>query len=170
MKFNKYQLAAAGIAVAIIVIVVFTQRSDWDANKYILSADDQGNLVPKSEKYFDDKEKALIASVDQKIAAVNNKIRTVENNINQQRTDFNDRARHVDRHFATKNEFNRLDSWSRTVGPWADARFQRAGDYVRRGQNYRVFSGNNQQLHHWGSDVKADGNSSSQGYRIWRMI
>lgn len=59
MKFNKYQLAAAGIAVVIIVIVVFTQRSDWDANKYILSADDAGNLNPVSESYFDNKEKEL---------------------------------------------------------------------------------------------------------------
>lgn len=69
MKLNKYQLAAAGIAVVIIVIGVFTQRSDWDANKFILSADGQGNLAPRSEKYFDDKEKALIATVKQKIDA-----------------------------------------------------------------------------------------------------
>lgn len=126
MKFNKYQLVAAGIVLAIIVIVVFTQRSDWDANKYILSADDAGNLEPKSEKYFDDKEKALIAAVDRKIAAVDNKV-------NIQRRDFNNRAGHVDRHFATKGEFNRLDAWSRTVGPWADARYQPKGNYQAAG-------------------------------------
>lgn len=67
MKFNKYQLVAAGIAVAILVIVVFTQRSDWDANKFILSADGQGNLEPKSEKYFENQEKKLLSNVDTKL-------------------------------------------------------------------------------------------------------
>jgi hypothetical protein len=138
MKFNKYQLAAAGIAVAIIVIVVFTQRSDWDANKYILSADSQGNLVPKSEKYFDDKEKALIASVDQKIAAVNNRVTSVDNKVNVQRRDFNNRASHVDRHFTPRSDFNRLDAWSRTVGPWGDARFQPKGNYVEYGKAFNL--------------------------------
>lgn len=118
MKFNKYQLAAAGIAVVIIVIFMFRQRSDWDANKFILSADDQGNLVPKSEKYFDDKEKALLASVDQKIAAVNsrisgvdNRVTTVDNKVNTQRRDFNQQIINTDRVFATKADVNRLDRW-----------------------------------------------------------
>jgi len=57
MKFNKYQLAAAGIALVIIIIIVFTQRSDWNKNRFILSADDQGNLNPVSESYFENKEK-----------------------------------------------------------------------------------------------------------------
>ena len=70
MKFNKYHLAA-GAGLVIILIVVFVQRSDWDSNKYILSADDAGNLEPKSEKYFDDKEKALLNTVNQKNAALN---------------------------------------------------------------------------------------------------
>lgn len=133
MKFDKYKLASAvGIALVIIVIVVFTQRSDWDANKYILSADDSGNLEPKSEKYFDDKEKALLAAVDQKIAAVNSRITGVDNKVNVQRRDFNNRAGHVDRHFATKAEFNRLDAWHRGLGAWTDGRYQPKGDYVRK--------------------------------------
>jgi hypothetical protein len=138
MKLNKYQLAAAGIALAIIVIVVFTQRSYWDANKYILSADDAGNLEPKSEKYFDDKEKALLATVDQKIAAVNNRITSVDNKVDIQRRDFNNRAGHVDRHFTPRSDFNRLDAWHHTVGPWADARFQAKGNYVQYGRDIHL--------------------------------
>jgi len=138
MKFNKYQLAAAGITVAIIVIVVFTQRSDWDANKFILSADGEGNLEPKSEQYFDDKEKALFATVDQKIAAVNNRISGVDNKVNVQRRDFNNRAAHVDRHFTPRSDFNRLDAWSRTVGPWADGRYQPKGHYVQYNTDFHL--------------------------------
>lgn len=136
MKFDKYKLASAvGIALVIIVIIVFTQRSDWDANKYILSADNEGNLEPKSEKYFDDKEKALLASVDAKIAAVNNRISGVDNKVNVQRTDFNNYKGAADRHFSTKAEFNRLDAWHRGLGAWTDARYQRKGNYQPAG-NY----------------------------------
>ena len=71
MKFNKYNIGAAGAVLVIILIVVFVRRSDWDSSKYILSADDAGNLEPKSEKYFDDKEKALLTRVDQKNSALN---------------------------------------------------------------------------------------------------
>src|SRR5210317_247321 len=129
MKRGVY--IALALALVITLIVVFTQRSDWDANKFILSADGEGNLEPKSEQYFDDKEKALFATVDQKIAAVNNRISGVDNKVNVQRRDFNNRAAHVDRHFTPRSDFNRLDAWSRTVGPWADGRYQPKGHYVQ---------------------------------------
>jgi hypothetical protein len=129
----------------VILIVVFTQRSDWDADRFILSADSEGNLDPVSEKYFADNEKALLASVDTRIAAankritdVNNRVSSVDHKVNVQRTDFNNRAGHVDRHFATKAEFNRLDAWSRTVGPWGDGRFQPKGNYVQYGRAFHL--------------------------------
>lgn len=56
MKIDKYYIAA-GVALLVILIVVFTQRSDWNANRFILSADSKGNLTPVSESYFDGEEK-----------------------------------------------------------------------------------------------------------------
>lgn len=167
MKFNKYYIGA-GVVLVIILIVVFTQRSDWDANRYILSADNEGNLEPKSEKYFDDKEKALLASVDAKIAAVNNRVTSVnnrvtsvDNKVNVQRRDFNNRAGHVDRHFTTKTEFKQLGDF---IGPWADER------YIKRGEHYKIFDAANQQLIRWGDNVKADGGDSRATHRIWRIV
>lgn len=56
MQFNKYYLAAAAAVLVIILFIVFSQRSDWDSNRYILSADDDGNLNPISESYFQNEE------------------------------------------------------------------------------------------------------------------
>ena len=69
MKINPYYIAA-GVALLIILIVVFTQRSDWDAANYILSADAEGNLTPVSESYFDGEEKKLMEKVDGKLRAL----------------------------------------------------------------------------------------------------
>jgi hypothetical protein len=60
MKLNKYHIGAAGIAVVIIVVIVFRQRSDWNRNRFILSADSEGNLNPVSESYFENKENEAI--------------------------------------------------------------------------------------------------------------
>ena len=67
MKIDKYYIAG-GVAILVILIVVFTQRSDWDANKFILSADSKGNLTPVSESYFEDQEKKIMEKVDRKVA------------------------------------------------------------------------------------------------------
>ena len=67
MKIDKYYIAG-GVAILVILIVVFTQRSDWDANKFILSADSKGNLTPVSEKYFEDQEKKIMEKVAGKVA------------------------------------------------------------------------------------------------------
>ena len=75
MKINKYYGAAALLTV--ILIVVFTQRSEWNANKFILSADSEGNLDPKSEAYFDAKEKAFLAKVDAKLAQVDKNTKAI---------------------------------------------------------------------------------------------
>jgi len=69
MKFNVYYIAAF-VAVAIIVIVVFTQVSEWDTSRYILSADDSGNLAPISEKYFKDQEDRIMKLVNDKLKNV----------------------------------------------------------------------------------------------------
>ena len=70
MKFNKYHIGAAGAVLLIILIVVFVLRSDWDANKYILSADYAGNLNPLSESYFANKERDLKAHVTNEVKTV----------------------------------------------------------------------------------------------------
>ncbi len=61
---------AALVAVAIIVIVVFTQRSDWDLNRYILSADSEGNLNSVPEQYFKDQEDRIMKLVNDKLKNV----------------------------------------------------------------------------------------------------
>jgi hypothetical protein len=129
----------------VILIVVFTQRSDWDADKFILSADSEGNLDPVSEKYFDDNEKALLASVDTKIAAankritdVNNRVSSVDHKVNVQRTDFNNRNGHVDRHFATNARVDGIQRWADSVGAWVDARYQPRGSYVTYGKPFHL--------------------------------
>jgi len=136
MKINNYYIGLALVSV-VILIVVFTQRSDWGADKFILSTDSEGNLDPVSEKYFDDNEKALLASVDTRIAAANkritdviNRVSSVDNKVNVQRRDFNNRNGHVDRYFATKAEFNRLDAWSNTVLPYVDKYYVRKNSQV----------------------------------------
>ena len=58
------------VNVVIILIVVFVRRSDWDANKYILSADSEGNLNPVSESYFESNEKKHIAEVNDLIGTL----------------------------------------------------------------------------------------------------
>ena len=69
MNFNLYYIAAFA-AVAIIIIVVFTQRSKWDLDRYILSADNTGNLKPISEKYFKDQEDRIMKLVNDKLKNV----------------------------------------------------------------------------------------------------
>ena len=69
MKIDPYY-ASAGIALVVILVILFTQRSNWNKDKFILSADDSGNLSPISEEYFDNKEKALLAKVDAKLVGV----------------------------------------------------------------------------------------------------
>lgn len=69
MKFNMYYIAAF-VAVAIIVIVVLTQRSEWDLDRYILSADNSGNLKPIPEKYFKDQEDRIMKLVNDKLKNV----------------------------------------------------------------------------------------------------
>jgi len=64
MKLNKYHIGAAGIAVVIIVVIVFRQRSDWNRNRFILSADSEGNLNPVSESYFENKENEAIKKLE----------------------------------------------------------------------------------------------------------
>ena len=80
MKINKYYIAA-GVALLVILIVVFTQRSDWDENNFILSADNKGNLTPISEKYFEDEEKRLIKVVNTKLAEISNRVGAVANRV-----------------------------------------------------------------------------------------
>lgn len=63
MKFNNYQLAAAGIAVAIIIIFALIQRSDWNEDNYIIVADENGNLSSKSEGYFKNKEQNVVSTL-----------------------------------------------------------------------------------------------------------
>jgi hypothetical protein len=63
MKLNKYHIGAAGAVLVIILIVVFIQRSEWDKNRFILSADSEGNLNPVSESYFESNEKKHIGEV-----------------------------------------------------------------------------------------------------------
>lgn len=65
MKFNKYQLAAAGIAVAIIIIFALIQRSYWNEDNYLIVADENGNLSSKSESYFKNKEQSVVERIDQ---------------------------------------------------------------------------------------------------------
>lgn len=149
MKINKYY-AALAVLLAIVLITAFTQRSNWDADKFILSADDSGNLRPISEKYFADKEKALLVSVDTKlavvneriadvdnkvddkeksiltnvatkIAAVNKRITDLDNKVNVQRGDFNNRNSHVDRHFATNVRVDDIQRLANTVSTGLDA-------------------------------------------------
>lgn len=67
MKIDKYYIAA-GVALLVILIVVFTQRSDWNADRFILSADSKGNLTPVSESYFEGEEKRMKGVVDGKVA------------------------------------------------------------------------------------------------------
>ena len=69
MKIDKYYIAA-GVALLVILIVVFTQRSDWNADRFILSADSKGNLTPVSESYFDGEEKKLMEKVDGKLRSL----------------------------------------------------------------------------------------------------
>ena len=79
MKINPYY-ASAGIALVVILITLFTQRSNWNKDKFILSADDSGNLSPISEEYFDNKEKALLAKVDAKLAQVDKNKKDIKAN------------------------------------------------------------------------------------------
>ena len=69
MKINPYYIAG-GVALLVILIVVFTQRSDWDANRFILSADSKGNLTPVSESYFEDQEKKIMEKVAEKMRSL----------------------------------------------------------------------------------------------------
>lgn len=69
MKINKYY-AAFAVLLAIVLIAAFIQRSDWDADRYILSADNSGNLKPISEKYFKDQEDRIMKLVNDKLKNV----------------------------------------------------------------------------------------------------
>ena len=60
----------AALAAVAIVIVVFTQRSDWDLNRYILSADNEGNLNSVPEQYFKDQEDRIMKLVNDKLKNV----------------------------------------------------------------------------------------------------
>jgi len=131
MKFNKYHIGIAGAVLVIILIVVFSQRSDWDANKFILSADNQGNLNPVSEKYFDDKEKALLAAVDQKIATANQKIATANQKIatvNKELSAVEVRVKAVEKPVVF---------WENNLWTMADSRYQRKGNYQPLGNYVR---------------------------------
>ncbi len=73
MKLTNYQLGAAAVLVLLAVIAVFVQRSNWNRDRYILSADNAGNLKPVSEKYFEDKQKAFenrLNIMEKKVAPV----------------------------------------------------------------------------------------------------
>ncbi len=80
MKLNSYQLGAAAALAFLVVIAVFVQRSNWNRDRYILSADNAGNLISVSEAYFDSKEKALLAKVDAKLAQVDKNTRGIKEN------------------------------------------------------------------------------------------
>tara|TARA_B110000902_G_C13825810_1_gene405499 strand:+ start:39 stop:467 length:429 start_codon:yes stop_codon:yes gene_type:complete len=69
MKINPYYIAG-GVALLVILIVVFTQRSDWKADRFILSADSKGNLTPVSESYFEGEEKKMMEKVAGKLAGL----------------------------------------------------------------------------------------------------
>ena len=68
MKRGVY--IALALALVITLIVVFTQRSDWDPNRFILSADNSGNLNPVSEQYFKDQEERIMNLVNDKLKDV----------------------------------------------------------------------------------------------------
>ena len=78
MQFNKYYLAAAASVLVITLIIVFSQRSDWDSNRYILSSDNDGNLIPRSESYFEEKENARTNWVT---GTVNNRVQGLANEL-----------------------------------------------------------------------------------------
>lgn len=67
MKINPYYIAAA-VAVVVIVIIFVSRRDnatrDWNSTNFILSADNNGNLTPISEDFFEQKETELLAKVD----------------------------------------------------------------------------------------------------------
>ena len=87
MKINPYY-ASAGIVLVVILVTLFTQRSNWNKDKFILSADDSGNLTPISEDYFDNKEKALLAKVDAKLAQVDENKKDIKANYDWLATTF----------------------------------------------------------------------------------
>jgi hypothetical protein len=68
MKRGVY--IASALVLVVILIVAFTQRSDWDLNRYILSADDSGNLKSVPEKYFKDQEDRIMKLVNDKLKNV----------------------------------------------------------------------------------------------------
>lgn len=68
MKRGVYITLA--LALVITLIVVFTQRSDWDPTRFILSADNSGNLNPVSESYFKDQEERIMNLVNDKLKNV----------------------------------------------------------------------------------------------------
>jgi len=69
MKIDKYY-AAFAVLLAIVLIAAFIQRSDWELDRYILSADNSGNLNPISEKYFKDQEDRIMKLVNDKLKNV----------------------------------------------------------------------------------------------------
>lgn len=72
MKFNKYYIGA--LAAVAIILIIFSQRSDWDSNRYILSADNTGNLNPISESYFQNEENRIKSQVDAALAGQKKKV------------------------------------------------------------------------------------------------
>jgi hypothetical protein len=87
MKINPYYIAGA-VAVLVILIVVFTQRSDWDATRHILSSDSEGNLTPISESYFEGEEQRLIGVVNAKLAEVNASLTALSSRVSTNTTDI----------------------------------------------------------------------------------
>tara|TARA_B110000977_G_scaffold45019_1_gene61233 strand:- start:1554 stop:2015 length:462 start_codon:yes stop_codon:yes gene_type:complete len=95
MKIDKYYIAA-GVALLVILIVVFTQRSDWKADRFILSADSKGNLTPVSESYFADEEQRQTTATQNALAP----LQGIPEKVNKHET-FIDRGyfAHIDRIF-----------------------------------------------------------------------
>tara|TARA_B100000768_G_C11221869_1_gene350908 strand:- start:397 stop:888 length:492 start_codon:yes stop_codon:yes gene_type:complete len=70
MKIDKYYVAAA-VALLVILVIVFAQRSDWDKNRFILSTDSKGNLTSVSEGHFENEEKRFMAKAEGQVKHIN---------------------------------------------------------------------------------------------------
>ena len=70
MKVDKYYVAAA-VALLVILVIVFAQRSDWDKKRFILSTDSKGNLTSVSEGHFENEEKRFMAKAEGQVNHIN---------------------------------------------------------------------------------------------------
>ena len=163
MKIDKYYIAG-GVAILVILIVVFTQRSDWDATRHILSSDSEGNLTPISESYFEGEEQRLIGVVNAKLAEVNasltalssrvstnaNTIVAEANHAHQSREVIAARAEQIDQYVAANAVLKHTSIHLRNRGDEREPHGQRRllGAWGDRGGFYHENDGGNL-LTHW---------------------